>query len=210
MGGEQKPSRWMLAIEVFKLLFLVGVSPILVWLAVRELATALSEQSPTRFQADRFVSDYRGQRWLHVEGRLLAELVDVQEGDNDLVKVHVPLVPFDWKPDQAVHLVGSFSMPRSNVESWKLNVSSAPQFAVTGFVGGPMNYREMFPNLRFETPVVRINQGGSPAHPIFIFLFLAFAVIMLVATWTFAVKLALAWRRRRKAEEEAAEKALWG
>ena len=60
MAVEQRHSTFVIAIELFKLLFLAVVSPIIIYLAASELFTALREPSPTPFQVERFADDYRG------------------------------------------------------------------------------------------------------------------------------------------------------
>ncbi len=214
MSGEQKPSRWILAIELFKLLFLAVVSPLIVYLAATELSASLRESSPTQVQSERFADEYRGQRWLHVDGRLLPKYANVVKSDNDSAKVHVPIVPLDWKPDQAVHVVGTYSMPCSRVDDWIQDKSHSPKCTLQGYVppGSPFHYSAMFPTLHFEEPVVYINEGGSPAPLALGLLLLAVGGFTLFLSWNLLLKLVLAWRRHRQAaalERENAERAMW-
>ena len=107
---EQRERRWKSLLRHPKLLGLAVACPFAVYVAALELDTSVSERSPTYFQAERFADKYRDQRWLCVEGRLATEYACVKASKQDLVVVHVPVVPPDWKPDQVVHIVGSFSM----------------------------------------------------------------------------------------------------
>jgi hypothetical protein len=184
---QARESLWRSILRHPKLLLLVIGSPFFVYVAAKELATAVSERNPTQFQAVGFAGDYRGQRWLCVEGRLAVEYADVRANryNQDIVDVHVPLVPPDWEPDQAVHVVGSFYMPRSEMQRWAATMSQSVPCTLTGMVGplGPLRSREMFPSLHLEEPVVYIDEGGAPHDPGLDCLFLAFVTILLVASW---------------------------
>ena len=197
--GEKEVSRWTVAARHFKLLLGVIGSPLLVCIAASNLICAVSERAPTHFQAAQFAEQYRGQRWVRVEGQLMVEYADakVNSHNTDFVYLDVPLMPLAWKPGQAVHLVGSFAMPRSEVDRWEREMARSPQCAVTGIVGpcGPMRYRDIFPDLRFEEPVVFINVGGSPDNPIFSYCFLIFAVILLIGSWWLFLKMVFLLKR---------------
>jgi hypothetical protein len=216
MNGKKENSLWRNVLRHPKLTILAFASPFFIHIAWRNLDTVLSEQRPTPFQAERFSDDYRGQRWLHVEGRLAAEYADVKVNyqNKEFSHVHVPLVPLDWEPDQVVHVVGTFSMRNSEVDRWIEKTLRSPQHTLTGMVGplGPMRYGDMFPKLRFEEPVVYINDGGTPGDPTFNFLFLGFTIVLLVGSWWWLAALLLSWWRRRQAaavERENAERAMW-
>lgn len=185
MVNGQKENRWKSLLRHPKLLGLAAACPFAVYVAAFELNTSVSERSPTYFQAERFADKYRDQRWLCVEGRLAAEYAWVKENKHDLVDVHVPVVPLDWKPDQVVHIVSSFSMRNSEVDSWIEKTLRSPEGTLTGLVGplGSTPSTDMYPKLRFEEPIVVINAGRRPSEPISGFLFLACAIIAMVATW---------------------------
>lgn len=215
MVGQQKTeSLWWSLLSRPKLLLMVVAGLCIVYLGARNLETTLFERSPTNIQADRFAEDYGGQRWLHVEGRLLPEYAWWHASNNGFVNVHVPLVPFDWKTDQPVHVVRSFSIQGSEVAAWRNKTSRSPQYSLTGLQGplGPMRYWDMFPTLRFEEPVVYINDGGTP-DPLLLGLFLlAIGGFFLVCSWRWLFGAVLSWRRSRQiaaAERENAEWAKW-
>jgi hypothetical protein len=214
MSGEQKESLWWSLLSHPKLLLMVFAGPCIVYLGARDLETTLLERSPTPIRADRFAEDYRGQRWLTVEGRLLPEYAWWHASNNGFVDVHVPLVPADWKPDQTVHVVRSLSMQGSEVGSWKAKTARAPNYRLTGLTGplGPMRYWDMFPTLRFEEPVVYINDGGTPAPPLLGLFLLAIGGFFLVCSWKWLATLLVFWWRRRQAaaaERENAERVMW-
>ena len=200
-----------LAIALFKLPFLLVGSPILGYVAASELHTALLELSPTQFQVERFAGDYRGQRWLSVEGRLLAKFANVENGDNATAKVHVPLVPNDWKPDQAVHIVGTFVVPSEKVDKWLESTTRSPKCSLTGYVppGSPFWYSATFPTLHFEEPVVYINDGDSPVSPLRSLAVLTVGVGLLIYSWLWPLRLIASWWRRRQARAAAREEAEW-
>jgi hypothetical protein len=196
------------------MLLMVVAGPAIVYLGARNLTTTLFEQSPTTIQADRFAADYHGQRWLHVEGRLLPENANVQASNNGFVNVDVPLVPLDWKKGETVHIVRSFSIQGSELAAWKDNTSRSPQYSLTGLQGplGPMRYRDMFPTLHFEEPVVYINDGNTPDSPYMSLFLLAFGGFLLIASWKWLFRLIAFWWKQRQAAAAArveAERAMW-
>lgn len=194
MFDEKEISRGVIAFGLVKLFIAVIASPFLVDMAATSLATALSERAPTAFQVEQFADGYDGQRWLSIEGRLLVDYADVRASNNDFVHVHVPLVSSDWNPRQAVHVIGTFVMPQSAMKAWVKRISEEPRYTLTGTVFGPMRYWDMFPRLRFEEPIVYINNRDSPASPLFGFFFLAFSVFVLFVSWRWFLKLIFLWR----------------
>ena len=214
MSGDREESLWWNLLCHPKLLLLVVGGPCIVYIGASNLYSTLSEGSPTHFQAERFADEYRGQRWLTVEGRLLPEYAWWHASNNGFVNLHAPLVPLDWKPDQTVQVVGSFSMQGSEVNSWKAKTARSPKYTLTGMMGplGPMRYWDMFPSLHFREPVVYINEGGSPDSPIMSLFSLAVGGFFLVCSWKWLATLLVSWWRRRQAaalERENAEWAKW-
>lgn len=106
---------WWNVLSHPKMLFLAFGAPWIVYIGARDLYTTLFEKTPTQIRADRFAEDYRGQRWLRVEGRLLPQHAHVKASNNGNVNVDVPLVPLDWDSDQPVHIVRSFSLQGSEL-----------------------------------------------------------------------------------------------
>jgi len=191
MNGARQEGRWWSIFRHPKMLLMVFAGPCIVYLGARNLETTLFERSPTHIQTDRFAEDYRGQRWLHVEGRLLPKYADVRPSNNGFVNVHVPLVPADWKPDQTVHVVRSFSLPASELAAWRERTLRSPRYSLTGLVGplGPMRYWDMFATLKFEEPVVYINDGQTPDSPYLSLFLLAFGGFLLIAGWRWLLRI---------------------
>ena len=214
MSGEKEESLWWSILRHPKLLLMVFAGPCIVYLGARNLETTLFEQAPTHIQADRFAEDFGGQRWLAVDGRLLPEYARWHASNNGFVNVDVPLVPLDWKPDQSVHVVRSFSIQGSELAAWRDKTLRSPRYSLTGLTGplGPPRYWDMFPTLKFEEPVVYINDGNTPDSPIMSLFMLAFGGFLLVGSWWWLAALLLSWWRRRQAaaaERENAERAMW-
>jgi hypothetical protein len=211
MSDDKETSIWWHILSHPKMLLMIVAGPALVYIGARNLAATLFEKSPTRIQAERFAEDFRGQRWLHVEGRLLPEYAWWHESNNGFVNVDVPLVPLDWKKDQPLHIVRSFSIHGSELAAWKDKTARSPQYSLTGLTGplGPMRYWDMFPTLKFEEPVVYINDGQSPDSPgIGIFL-LAIGGFFLIVSWKWLFLLIALWWRQRRAAAAAREEAEW-
>jgi hypothetical protein len=214
MSGEKEKSLWWHVLSHPKMLLMVLAGPAIVYLGARNLETTLFERSPTTIQADRFAADYRGQRWLHVEGRLLPEYANVQASNNGFVNVDVPLVPLDWKKGETVHIVRSFSIQGSELAAWKDKTARSPQYSLTGLQGplGPMRYWDMFPMLKWEEPVVYINDGNTPDSAGMGIFLLAIGGFFLIASWKWLFRLIAFWWQRRQAaaaERENAERAMW-
>ncbi len=132
MSGGREEGLWWSLLSHPKLLLTVVGGPCIAYLGARNLETTLFERSPTHIQADRFAEDYRGQRWLTVEGRLLPEYAWWHASNNGFVNVDVPLVPLDWKPDQTVHVVRSFSIQGSELAAWRDKTAQSPRYSLTG------------------------------------------------------------------------------
>ncbi len=182
-----------------KMLLMVVAGPAIAYLGARNLETTLFERSPTTVQADRFAADYHGQRWLHIEGRLLPDYANVHASNNGFINVHVPLVPLDWKQGETIHIVRSFSIQASELAAWKNKTSQSPEYSLTGLQGplGPMRYSDMFPTLNFEEPVVYINDGGRPDSALLGLFLLAVGGFFLITSWTRLFRLtAFPWRQR--------------
>jgi hypothetical protein len=187
---KQKSRLWLLFTHP-RLVLMVIAGPAIVYLGARNLGTTLFERSPTTIQADRFAEEYGGQRWLHVEGRLLPDYTHVQPSNNGFVNVDVPLVPLDWTRNQAIHVVRSFSLHQSELAAWIDKTERSPRYSLTGLQGplGPMRYQSMFPMLKFEEPVVYINDGRSPDSPYLSLIFLAFGGFVLIGSWTWLLRI---------------------
>jgi len=189
MNGENEESVWWAVQRHFKLLLLAIGSPILVYFGFTSLLTALRERSPSHFTAERFAEDYRDQQWIQVEGRLAVEYAYTKAGNTEFVYVDVPLVPLDWQPDQAVHIIGRFYLPRSEVYAWKAKWTRSPQCTLTGQVLDSMQYWDMFPTLTFAEPIVYINEGDSPFPLIFNLFMLALGGFMFLGSWTWLLRI---------------------
>ncbi len=199
MNGVSHESLWWSLLNHPKLLLLVVAGPCIVYLGARNLETTLFEQTPTTVQADRFAEDYGGQRWLHVEGRLLPEYAWWHASNNGFINVHVPLVPLDWKEGETVHIVRSFSIQASELAVWKNKTAQSSEYSLTGLQGplGPMRYWDMFPTLQFREPVVYINDGGTPDSALLGLFLLAVGGFFLIASWTWLFRLIAFWWRQR-------------
>lgn len=77
-----------------------------------ELRTAVIERAPTTIAMEHFSADYRGQRWLTLQGRLALEHRLVQRSvheaheDRNLSYVRAPVVSPQWQPAEPVRAVG--------------------------------------------------------------------------------------------------------
>jgi hypothetical protein len=211
MKEQKRESLWWHLLCHPKLLLMVVAGPCIVYLGVRNLATTLFERSPTHIQAERFADDYRGQRWLHVEGQLLPEYAWGHASNNGFVNLHGPLVPLNWKPDEAVHIVRSFSIQGSELAAWKDTTMRCPRCSLTGLQGplGPMRYWDMFPTLKFEEPVIHINDGHTPDSPGMGIFLLAIGGFFWIASWTWLFRLIAFWWRQRQAAAAAREETEW-
>ena len=199
MNGASQESLWWHVLSNPKMMLMVVAGPAIAYLGARNLEATLFEQSPATVQADRFAADYHGQRWLHVEGRLLPEYANVQASNNGFVNVDVPLVPLDWKKGETVHIVRSFSIPGSELAAWKDKTSRSPKYSLTGLQGplGPMRYWDMFPMLKWEDPVVYINDGQTPDSALLGLFLLAIGGFFLIASWTWLFRLIAFWWSQR-------------
>jgi Tfp pilus assembly protein PilF len=195
MSKRNSESLWWHVLSNPKMLLMVVAGPAVVYLGARNLETTLFERSPATIRADRFAADYHGQRWLHVEGRLLPEYANVQASNNGFVNVDVPLVPLDWKKGETVHIVRSFSIQGSELAAWKDKTSRSPKYSLTGLQGplGPMRYWDMFPMLKWEEPVVYINDGHTPDSSGMGIFLLAICGFFLIASWTWLLRLIAVW-----------------
>jgi hypothetical protein len=128
-----------------------------------QIHTALNEESPTQIQADRFAEEYRGQQWLRIEGRLLAEYAVAKTNDYGSLNVDVPLAPHHWQPDQPLHVVCSFAFrTKQEFDAWKEKILRSPQYTLSGVVIPSPRYEKMFPSLQIANPVVFVNDAETP------------------------------------------------
>lgn len=155
-------------------------------IGVRELAIALLESEPTRFDIARFQTDYADQQWIEVRGQLARAHAGVRPGTHSthrrdgLGYVHVPVVASGWTPGEPVSVLATFGpIPLDEPIDWDA-LCDGPA-CVSGQVRPvPINdLDELLPGLPVvEEPVV-VNVGTEPAAPVGMAVFTA--VMLLVA-----------------------------
>jgi hypothetical protein len=155
----------------------------LIWISWRET-------KPTAFQAESFAQSYQGENWLSVEGVLLfdqrQEFQDRRVANGPpILHCHIPLAPSTWEPGQPLHVVLSLGgRPRAEIDQWIAQHRMTDRHIVSGLIppfSGNLDYRRQFPNLKFESPVVYVNENTQPSRGLGQPLFLI--GIGLVFTW---------------------------
>lgn len=140
-----------------------------------ELRTAVTERAPTTIAMERFSMEYRGQRWLTLQGRLALEHRQVQPSsheaheDQNLSYVRVPVVSSRWQPAEPVRAVGVFGpFTPSSLDDWirQRSGDGNGDAAVTGeAMNNVYDFGRLFPQLQAELPIVYVNAGTRPSRP---------------------------------------------
>lgn len=137
-----------------------------VYLGARDLIVALSETEPTTLSAARFASSYDGQRWIEVDGRLLADHARLradQGPSGERTYVTLPLVGPDWTPAEPVHVLVTLGpYGADELAGWRDDAASLS--AVRGLLrtGAYGAIEEQFAHVTLADPWVVINEGTAP------------------------------------------------
>jgi len=157
-----------------------------------ELRTAVTERAPTTIAMERFSTDYRGQRWLTLQGRLALEHRQVQRSthvaheDRNLSYVRVPVVSPRWQPDEPVRAVGVFGpFSPTSLDDWirQRSVPGTAQAAITGeAMTNAYDFGRLFPGLQAGGPIIYVNSGTRPGRPGLTLLWLGLCFVCVVLT----------------------------
>lgn len=156
--------------------YLVLIKPLLllvgalfgVLIGGRGVLIYLTEKEPTAFTAEDFGSEYGGQAWVSVRGRLAAEAKAVLPSRGRFANLYVPLVPADWQRADPVHVVVAVDrVAPGGVEAWAQGAAAQDEVTITGMVRplGGLNYGYVFPRLQFAQPTITINEDSQPLPP---------------------------------------------
>jgi hypothetical protein len=120
--------------------------------------------SPTRFSAQEFVTKYDGQRWLQIDGSLVADEAWIGPHGERYSNVFVPVVAGSWEPHDPVSLVACFNVPASSAPSWPSEHAREQTQSLIGEIApsGAWDYHRMFPRLNFTDRVVVFYVGQTP------------------------------------------------
>jgi hypothetical protein len=155
-----------------------------------ELRTAVTERAPTTIAMERFAADYRGQRWLTLQGRLALEHRQVQRSlheaheDRNLSYVRVPVVSPRWQPADPVRAVGVFGpFTPSCLDVWirQRSGQGSVDAAVTGeAMTNVYDFGRLFPRLQAGGPIVYVNSDTRPSRPGVTLLWLGLCFVCIV------------------------------
>ena len=151
------------------LLFLVA-SPFLSYMLISRGINAIwlhpIGTAPTQFQIERFAQDYDGERWLHVNGTLMADAAwSSNASDTRKRTIFVPVVPADWRASEPVHLIAHFTQDWGTDSDWRPEYGNGSSVTLVGETAPPgsWDYRRMFPGLMFPDRVVVMYVGQTPS-----------------------------------------------
>ncbi|MCI0638088.1 MAG: hypothetical protein L0Y70_03380 [Gemmataceae bacterium] len=181
---------WILLKGLWSILVLVLLACWLGYHYYKEIRANIMEPQPTTFAITEFHSNYQGQYWVRLSGKLALEHRKVENvkgyRKSDIVRIFVPLVDTSWFPDHPVHAVVIFEpIFFSDVDNWAK--SHTGDFTATGIVDS-YGFRRLFPNLIAGSPIVFVRDGSRPKTfgellSLAVTLVLSLALFLFVFTW---------------------------